>query len=152
MDWGRKWLVNFKAGKTELFSFDRSNSNGAIDVKIDGSALEGLTFYSKLGWESYIISIAKTVSKTIGALMHSMKSLSPEVALYLYESTMWPCMKYCCHVWAGAPCCYLKLLDKLQKCICRNTGLPLAASLEPLHHGQNLANLHLCYRYNYSYT
>ena len=88
MDWGRKWLVDFNAGKTELVSFDRSNNNGAIDVKIDGSALEGLTFSSKLGWESYVISIAKTVSKKVGALIHSMKFLCPEVPLYLYKSTM----------------------------------------------------------------
>ena len=25
------------------------------------------------------------------------------------------CHAYCCHVWAGAPSCYLELLDKLQK-------------------------------------
>ena len=59
---------------------------------MDGSVLEekasfkmlGLTFSSKLGWASYIISIAKTASKKIGALIRSMKFLSPEVALYLY--------------------------------------------------------------------
>ena len=38
----------------------------------------------------------------------------PEVAQYIYKSTIWPCMEYCCHVWAGAPSCYLELLDKLQ--------------------------------------
>ena len=43
----------------------------------------GLTFSSKLDRGSYIISVAKTASKTIGALIHSMKFLSPEVALYL---------------------------------------------------------------------
>ena len=43
-------------------------------------------------------------------------------------------MKYCCHVWAGAPSCYLELLDKLQKWICRTVGPSLAASLEPLAH------------------
>ena len=40
VDWGRKWLVDFSAGKTQLVSFDRSYSTGAIDVKIDGSVLE----------------------------------------------------------------------------------------------------------------
>ena len=40
MDWGRKRLVNFNAGKTELVLFDWSNNTGAIDVKIDGSVLE----------------------------------------------------------------------------------------------------------------
>ena len=63
---------------------------------------------------------------------HAMKFLSPEVALYLYKSTIRPCMEYCCHVWAGAPSCYLELLDKLQKRICRTVGPSLATSLEPL--------------------
>ena len=75
----------------------------------------GLTFSSKLDWGSYIVSIAKTASKKIGALICSMKFLSPEIALYLYKSTINPCMEYCSDVWAGAPSCYLQLLDKLQK-------------------------------------
>ena len=124
MDWSRKWLVDSNAGKTELISFDRSNNTGANDVKMDGSVLDekssfkmlGLTFSSKLDWGSYII--AKTPSMKIGALVRSMKLLSPEVALYLYKSTIRPCMEYCCHLWAGAPSCYLELLDKLQKRIC----------------------------------
>ena len=123
VDWGKKWLVDFNTGKTQLVSFDRSNNNGSIDVKMDGSVLEekssfkmlGLTFSSKLDWGSYIISIANTASKNIGALIHSMKFFSPEVALYLYKSTTCPCMEYCCHVWTGAPSCYLELLEKLQK-------------------------------------
>ena len=100
MDWGKKWLVDFTAGKTQLVSFDQSNNNGSIDVKMDGSVLEekssfkmlGLTFSSKLNWGSYIICIAKTASKKIEALICSMKFLSPEVALYLYKSTIF-------HVW-----------------------------------------------------
>ena len=58
VDWGRKWLVDFNAGKTQLVSFDRSKNTGAIDVKMDGSVLEekssfgmlGLIFSSKLDW------------------------------------------------------------------------------------------------------
>ena len=34
LDWGRKCLVDFNAGKTQLVSFDQSNNTGAIDVKI----------------------------------------------------------------------------------------------------------------------
>ena len=41
----------------------------------------GLTFCFKLDWGSYIISTAKTAFKEIGALIRSMKFLSPEVAL-----------------------------------------------------------------------
>ena len=76
-----------------------------------------------------------------------MKFLSHEAALYLYTSTICPCMKYYCHVWAGAPSRYLELLDKLQKRICRTAGPSLAASLEPLAHCRNVASLSLFYRY-----
>ena len=107
----------------------------------------GWTFSSKLDWGPYIISNPKTASKKIGALIRSMKFLSPEVALHLYKSTIRPCMEYCCHVWAGAPSCYLELLDKLQKQICRIVGPSLAASLEPLTHCRNVARLSLFYRY-----
>ena len=74
----------------------------------------GLTFSSELNWGSYIISIAKTASKEIEVLIFFMKFLSSMVALYLYKSTIRPCTKYCCHVWAGAPSCYLELLNKLK--------------------------------------
>ena len=40
VDWGKKWLVDFNAGKTQLVSFDRSNDNGSIDVKMGESILE----------------------------------------------------------------------------------------------------------------
>ena len=142
MYWGKKWLVDFNAGKTQLVSFDLSNNIGSIDVKMDGCVLEekssfkmlGLTFSSKLDWGSCIISITKTASKKIVALISSMKFLSPEVALYLYKSPIRPCMEYCCHVWAGTPSCYLELLNKPEKQICRIVGHSLAASLEPLAH------------------
>ena len=124
-------------------------------MKVDGSVLEekssfemlGLTFSSKLDLGSYIASIAKTASKKIGALIRSMKFLSSEVALYLYKSTIRPCMEYFCHVWAGVPSCYLELLDKLQKRICRTVGPSRATFFEPLAHRRNVANLSLFYRY-----
>ena len=65
---------------------------------MDGSALEekssfkmlGFTFSSKLDWGSFIISIAKTASKKIRAIIGSMKFLFLKVALYLYKSTIHP--------------------------------------------------------------
>ena len=100
-----------------------------------------MTFYSKLDWGSYIISIAITASMK----NRSMKFLSPEVAVYVYRSTKCPCMEYCCHLWAGAYNCYLELLYKLQEQICRTVGHSLAVSLEPLAH--HVASLTLFYRY-----
>ena len=121
---------------------------------MDGSVLEKKSFFKMLGltsfkldWGSYIISVAKTASKKIGALIHSMKFLFPKVALYLYKSTICPCMEYCCHVWAGAPSSYLELLDKLLKRICRTVGPSLAASLEPSAHCCNVSSLSFFYRY-----
>ena len=142
MNWDRKCLVDFNVGETQLVSFDLSNNTGAIDVKMDGPVLEekssfkmlGLTFSFKLDWGSYIISIAKSASQKNGALIRSMKFLTPEVALYLYKPTIRSCREFCCHVWAGVPSCYLEFLDKLQKRICRAIGTSLAASLEPLTH------------------
>ena len=89
------------------------NNTDAIDIKMDGSVLKekssfkmlGLTFSFKLDCGSYVISIAKTVPKKIGAMIRSMKSFSSQVALYLYKSTIQPCMECCCHAWAGAPGC-----------------------------------------------
>ena len=57
----------------------------------------------------------------------------------------------CCHVCTGAPSCYLKLLDKLQKWIWRFIGSSLAASLQSLAHRRNLASLSLFCRYYFSW-
>ena len=48
LDWGRKWLVDFNAGKTQLVSFDWSKSFGAIDVEIDRSILEEKSSFKML--------------------------------------------------------------------------------------------------------
>ena len=133
VDWGRKRLVDFNAGKTQLASFDRSNNTGAINVKKDGSVVEEKSSFQML-------RLCKTASKKIGALIRHMKLLFPDVALYLYKFTIRPCMEYCCHIWASALMCYLELFDKLQKRICRIVGPSLAATLEPLVHCRNAAS------------
>ena len=108
---------------------DQSNNTSAIDVKMDGSHLEkkssfrmlDVSFSSKLDLGSYITSIAGTASKKVGAFIRFMKFLSPEIALYLHKSTIRLCLECCCHAWAGAPSCYFKMFDKLQKQICSLT-------------------------------
>ena len=87
MERGRKWLVNFNAGKTQLVLFDQFNNTGAIVVKMVGFVLEEkssfkmlwLAFSSKLDWGPYIISITKAATKNVGALIHSMTFLSPRL-------------------------------------------------------------------------
>ena len=130
-EWDRKWLVDFNAGKSQLVSFNRSSNIVAINVKMDGFVLEekssykmmGIDFSSKLDWGSYIISIAKTA-----------------LSLDSFHEVTFSCMEYSFHVWVGAPSCYLELLDKLQKRICRTFGPSLTASLKPLAHRRNVAS------------
>ena len=90
----------------------------------------------KLDWGSYIISITKTASKKIRALIRSMTFLT--IQSYL---------EYCYHVWAGALSCYLNLLDKLQKRIFKILSPSLADSFEPMAHYWNIASLSFFYRY-----
>ena len=75
-----------------------------------------------------------------------ISTISPYLPYLAHKSTIHPCMEYC-HVWAGAPSCYLELLDKPQKRICRTVGPSVAASLEPLAHRRNVTSLSLFYRY-----
>ena len=49
VDWGRKWLFDFSAGKTQLVSFVRCNNVGAIDVRTNGSVLEKISSFRMLG-------------------------------------------------------------------------------------------------------
>ena len=73
---------------------------------MDGSVLKEkssfkmlrLTFSSKLDGGPYIISTTKIAFDKIGALIRSIKFLSPEFAVYLCKSTIHSCMEYCCHV------------------------------------------------------
>ena len=58
-------------------------------------------------------------------------------------------MKCCCHALAGGLSCYLELMDKQQKLICRTVGPSCAVFLEPLAHCRNVASLSLFYRYYY---
>ena len=92
VDWGKNWLVDFNAGKTQLILFDWSNNNGFIDVKMDGSVLRKNHLLRCWGWPSLLNWIEipalslllKLPPRKLELLIRSMKFLSPEVALYLF--------------------------------------------------------------------
>ena len=115
-------IVDLNAGKTQLVSFDQCSNTGAIDAKMDGSVLQEKssfkilvsTFSSKLDCDFYIISIAKAPLKKIGALICSMKFLSPRllhISVNLTYSHAWNTVVMLglvllfatCYVWTGAP-------------------------------------------------
>ena len=54
VNWGKKCVVDFNAGKAQLVSFDRSKNTGAIDVKMDGSVLEEKISFKMLGLTSLL--------------------------------------------------------------------------------------------------
>ena len=95
-DWGRMLLVDFKARKTQLVSFDWSNDTGAIDVKMDWFVTEEKPSLQDAGIDFLSSKLDRDFIAKIGALIYSKKFLFPKVALHLYKSTIQPCMEYCC--------------------------------------------------------
>ena len=51
VDWGRKWLFDFNAGKTQLILFHWSNNTGAVDIKM-GLLLRKICLLRCWGWLS----------------------------------------------------------------------------------------------------
>ena len=49
MDWGKKWLLHFNAGKSQLVFVDRSSNNGSVNVKLDGSDFDEKPSFKMLG-------------------------------------------------------------------------------------------------------
>ena len=107
VNWGRKCLVDFYAGNTQLVSLDQSNNTGDIYVKMDGSVLENKSSLRRWGCLSVLnwigtLTIPLLLKLAPGKLEPwfgcSLCSLDFQVALYLYKSTPWPCLGYSCHV------------------------------------------------------
>ena len=63
LDSGKKWLVDFNAGKTQLVLFDRFNKC-CVDVKIDGSVLDKNHLLKCWGRPSFL--------NWIGGLLHDL--------------------------------------------------------------------------------
>ena len=82
-------------------------------------------FYIGLRLVHYIC--CSSLQENWGLDLFCKVSFSWDVARYVYKSTIWPYMEYCCHVWADAPSCYLEFVDKLQCwsftcCLCWTLG------------------------------
>ena len=74
VDWGRKWLVDFNAGKTQLVSFDWSSSTCAIDVKMD-------SFLSAL-WKVFSLYIVSLLFLDLSVLLSGFPILT------IFKSTL----------------------------------------------------------------
>ena len=94
VDWGKKWLVDFNAGKTQLVSFDRSNNNGSIDVKMGGSILEEKSSFKMLG------------------LTFSSNCTSLKMTYVVEKNPVYNCQKLCCSILFGQVFVFCRLINK----------------------------------------
>ena len=155
VEWGDKWLVTFNSSKTKLLSINRFKDPFLPSVMMNGAELPenshfrllGLTFSNDFSWNNYIESIAKSTAMKAGSLYRARNFLSPESILYLYKATIRPCIKYCCHIWAGASADCLSLLDQIQRRITNIVGPDLSSNFQSLSHRRNVASLSLFYKY-----
>ena len=88
-------------------------------------------------WGPFIIFIAKTVPKKLEPCFF-LRSFF--LLRLLFISTIQLCMEYCCHVWTGTPSCYLDMLDKLLKWVCKTVCPSLSTPVEPSAHCGNVAS------------
>ena len=101
VEWGKRWQITFNAGKTHLVSFHHWVNSGNIGIRMGEKMLEeessfrmlGLSITSKLDWSTYISLIAKAAFQKDWCSL-SINEIS--LVLYLYKSTIRPCMEYCC--------------------------------------------------------
>ena len=82
LDLGKKWLVDCNTEKTQLVSFDRSNNNGSIDIKMNGFTVHPCTEYCCNVWASapsccleLLDKLQNRICKTVGPLLAA--SLEP---------------------------------------------------------------------------
>ena len=73
MDWDRKWLVDFKAGETQLLSINHSNNCGAIDMKMNGFVHDEKSVFTDAGIDSLL--------NWIGTLTLSIATASQKIVL-----------------------------------------------------------------------
>ena len=89
MDLGRKWLVGFNAGKSQLVLFERSYNTGAIDVKMDGPVLEEksslkmprLSFSCRLDWALTLSFLLKLPPRKMVNFGRCLSELAQQVPL-----------------------------------------------------------------------
>ena len=102
-------------------------------------------------WTLYIQSIAKAASSKCG-LPRAQCFLTPESILYLYKSTIWPCMEYCSHICSDAPMSHrLDLPGQVQKWVVSLVGPGFSSDLQTLSHRRDITmgNVPLSLRISY---
>ena len=139
--WGSGNFVKFNEEKTKQVVISRKHHQDFPPVFMNGHKLDipssitqfGLSISSNLTWKPHINSIAKHASQKLGFLSRAHGYFSPSQLLNIYKSQIRPSLKYCSHIWCGAPKSSLNLLDRVQsKAICLINNPDLTNSLHSL--------------------
>ena len=153
---GKDNLVSFNQSKTKQAVISRKRNQNFPAVLTNGDELDtsasftqlGLSLSSNLTWKTHIHSLAKHASQKLGFLARARGFFSSSHLLSIYKSQIRPSLKYCSHVWGGAPKSTLCLLDKVQSKAIRLINNPnLTKSLQPLSHRRLVGDLSIYYRY-----
>ena len=121
--WGQDCIGTFNDRKTKPISVSRSKDRNFPAVHMGPQVLAysedlrilGMDITSDLSWGKYISGIAKSAAMRVGCLSRARKFTPLSALLYLYKTSIRPLIAYCSHIWAGAPDCYLGMLDKVQR-------------------------------------
>ena len=120
------WLVNnslfIHQGKTEcvLFGTGSRLATANLSVNIDGKELTrvaeykylGVTLDESLSWNAHVNYLISKVSKRIGILGRTRRSISMHTAGIIYRSFILPVLDYCDTVWN---CCGRTNADNIEK-------------------------------------
>ena len=118
--WSQDCIVTFNDRKSKLISVSRSKDRNFPAIHIGPQVLAysedlsilGMDISSDLSWGKYVSDMR------VGCLSRARKFIPPSALLYLYKTSIRPLIEYCSHIWAGAPDCYLRMFDKVQRRLC----------------------------------
>ena len=137
----------------KLLSFYRHRDPLLVHVEENGIELPeetnfpllALTFTKSMYWKPYYRPLPRLLQgKWTPFLVPSVSFLNPESILYLYKSTIRPCMECCFHIWGGAPRSNgLDLLDRVQKWVVSLVGSGLSSDLQAMSHRRDVASISL---------
>ena len=123
------WLVDnslfIHQGKTEcvLFGTGSRLATANLSVDIDGKELTRVAEYKYLGvildeslsWNAHVNYLISKVSKRIGILGRTRRSISMHTAGIIYRSFILPVLDYCDTIWNCCGCTNADNIEKLQR-------------------------------------
>ena len=148
------WGMKLNVGKTKTMVVSRSRSlnppspalsvNGVVLKDLAYLEILGLTFDSKLTFETHLRSVARSVSQKTGIMRKSWSIFrDPSLMKTCFYSFLLPVLEYCSAVWCSAADSHLRLLDRAVACAAFHMGGALECNLL---HRRSVAGLCMIYK------